>query len=412
MQLAQTSGLIVLVLAVASWATPASGLASGSYLRSSSSQTHRATDGKVRGKETYGGTVSTSSTESPSNSSERVVFVHIPKTAGTSFNDALHVLGKAAGVDYEICGVAPGPMQDCLETSEKPILSGEFVNATFLAAINGSQLLPQTTAAWSFLRNPILRTFSELEHLKLHEKMGSSDVEEFLSDGSCPFGESFCRGLVNPEKCMNDPCNIFENHQSHVLGYAGYAENSTTAAQIAEQRLTNGSIRVMITEYYEASVCLFLNENQRIGNISGMFEQCCMRTSVDDADCPLLNKSGLVKHTDSDYWDFYLNDPYIRARTLGRVQEDCSLYKAALGIFQSQVRAVEQQRNVTLLPSADIANWSCESWLAQYTRLNRRSPDNRSASVVASLEPHAPSIMHQRVISLAKRSDGDQSFIG
>jgi len=295
------------------------------------------------------------------NASSKAVFVHIPKTAGTALTETLHALSDMTGVVAHSCGCSQHALQSCLPLTEQAfqVMSGEFVSTEFLELLKE---VPSETTIWTMLRNPILRTLSQIERHNRHGRISEADVHKFLLGGSCPWDiNKFCNTLTNPKKCLDDPCNIFSNHQSAVLGFA----TSGLDNEVAEERLQAQIIRVGITEFYKASVCLFLHEHQDMSDgMADVISNCCLHD--DDSKCTLLNKAS-SHHSTSDYWDLYLQNPEYRQTLVRHTQKDCDLYQRGLNIFDKDVRSLEAKWKVALLPaSIDLMHWSCESWLKDY----------------------------------------------
>lgn len=295
------------------------------------------------------------------NAPSKAVFVHIPKTAGTALRDSLHELSNLTGITMRSCGYSQQELQSCLPLKEQTsqIMSGEFVSTELLELLKE---VPSETTIWTMLRNPMLRTLSQIEHHKRSKRISDADVHQFLLGGSCPWDtNNLCNKLTNPKKCLDDSCNIFSNHQSAVLGFA----TSGVDNEVAQERLQAQKIRPGITEFYKASVCLFLHEHQDMSDgMAGVISNCCLQD--DDSKCTLL-KDANTHHSTSDYWDLYLHKPEYRQSLLRHTQKDCDLYQQGLKIFDKAVRSLEAKWKVALLPaSIDLMHWSCESWLKDY----------------------------------------------
>jgi hypothetical protein len=304
--------------------------------------------------------VSLHQTTSPT--SPHTVLVHIPKTAGTALMESFEALENMIGVSMHSCGVLSEQLRACLPTTQQsaPILAGEFVSTEFLSLLEEPELSAGTNI-WTVMRNPVMRTLSQLEHHRRGHCFDQETAADILVSNTCPLGSDFCNSLGNPKKCMNDACNIFANHQSNVLGFN---EESRHPFDLAKDRLQTSKIHVGITEYYQATICLFLHENQHLhASMNEAFDQCC---SEPDAPCSLIDTAN-VHGTDANYWNLYLEKPEIRSAVLERTTEDCALYLIALTSFEKRVRAMEAARGVTVIPQAqNLTSWSCKSWLDEF----------------------------------------------
>eukprot|EP00747_Dinoflagellata_sp_TGD_P186567 gnl/TRDRNA2_/TRDRNA2_43647_c0_seq1.p1 gnl/TRDRNA2_/TRDRNA2_43647_c0~~gnl/TRDRNA2_/TRDRNA2_43647_c0_seq1.p1 ORF type:complete len:372 (-),score=13.30 gnl/TRDRNA2_/TRDRNA2_43647_c0_seq1:182-1297(-) len=313
----------------------------------------------------------------------KIIFVHIPKTAGTSLDRSLHELHRLTGVSVKGCGVTKNSLRSCLPAMNQThkILSGEFVSTEFVDLMAEQQEQPNLIIPWTFLRNPILRSLSQIEQHKRNGRISALDVENILFGSSCLFhGTHFCRSLTNPEKCLGDPCNIFGSHQFHVLGQTKLPTVAKPGgSDVANQRMENNQIHVGITEYYNASLCLLLDEHLHMHRgMKQAFSKCCLKP---DNDCPLIFQSN-SHHSETDYWDMYLKKPKIRAAMLQHAREDCELYQHALAIFERRVRSLEERHQITLLPSsAKLSNWTCADWLADSVNMDALRSEQNQGSV-------------------------------
>jgi len=115
------------------------------------------------------------------------IFVHIPKTAGTSFREAardyfgnsgiIEDYGPASSNTSEIVRKASSPgnsilLRDQLATEEKVLFTGYFHVRAYLPTL-GKNL------NWCvFIRNPLTRMLSEYQHLLQYERL-NQPFEEF-----------------------------------------------------------------------------------------------------------------------------------------------------------------------------------------------------------------------------------------
>ncbi|KAJ8601238.1 hypothetical protein CTAYLR_003243 [Chrysophaeum taylorii] len=233
----------------------------------------------------------------------RALFLHIPKTGGTTLN---LVLAEAARRERRsFCELSfadlEAPRRRRAKARSCDLLSAE-TDVSIAGALQGSRV-----ALFVFLREPLSRVASQFEHHLAAGRMpGASrlDLVEVASPRLCPQLErdAQCASLAHPRKCRAGGwCTIFQNHQTHVL--AG-AQHFSTDANSALRRTSSNLLcaarnnlktlaAVGLTERFDLSLCLLFHA---LG-YSGLFHACC--SSSKRRSCDLFDLRA-EKHSAAD----------------------------------------------------------------------------------------------------------------
>lgn len=156
------------------------------------------------------------------------LFVHVPKTGGTSLNAVLLEAVHAAGRRFCSIGVGDTRLSDGAADvalyAGCDVLSGE---------LDGSIRFQVPSRPFTLLRDPVLRALSQYEHHNTHgryeadSKTHAQRLTEFFSPSLCNQNTAhYCAKLSDPSKCGEHGwCGIFHNHQTTTLvGSRAYGE--------------------------------------------------------------------------------------------------------------------------------------------------------------------------------------------
>ena len=147
------------------------------------------------------------------------LFVHIPKTGGTSLNLALQNAARRDGRTF--CEFSFGDLDDPKRRSALASSCG-LASAETDASILAAWPKSRTVAAFAFLRDPLARVASQIEHHAAAGRLGAgaAAAARLASPSACPELErdASCAKLSHPAKCLGGGwCGIFQNHQVQVL---------------------------------------------------------------------------------------------------------------------------------------------------------------------------------------------------
>lgn len=314
---------------------------------------------------------------------QRIVFMHLPKTAGTAWRNNLQLIARSARIPFHCChqGSDPtrhnatenytqGSMIACLKASlarRKLILHGEFHSRSFDLLM----ILQRRFEIWTMLRNPIIRSVSHLEHCKAN----GEDVLPFL-------GEHYyqaCRGHIQRSHCAYANSLMTRTWGRHTYASTwtegkkeGWPESRLKALLLRVlQMIGGGALHLGIAEHLVASSCLFMHETQIWGSGAGgaagtshLIQHCCREEPT--SSCKLLHVNANRRFDAVHYWSNYLQYGELRKIILRKQEEDCVLYQLAFKQFVQRVRDMERARNVQVLPPAVDGTWSCQSWMASF----------------------------------------------
>lgn len=217
-------------------------------------------------------------------SHQLAVFLHIPKTAGTTLN---LILGAAARTErLKFCQLSFADL-DRPRRRSAAAQSCDLMSAETDISILPSLQQPRV-ALFAFLREPITRVVSQYEHHlssgRLSSHQSPADILRVVSPQLCQQLErdADCYSLRHPRKCRAGGwCSIFQNHQTHVI--AGAQHLSTDAASAIRRSSLNllcAATNVLqalpavgLTEHLHLSLCLLFD---KLG-YSAVFDDCCVR---------------------------------------------------------------------------------------------------------------------------------------
>lgn len=232
----------------------------------------------------------------------KIRFLHIPKSAGTSFSNCLRRLYKANRFKHNIFVFEGDFEQDMAryqtltseERSKLVLVSGHVPLVTGIQDIDA---LPTIT----FLRDPVERVKSLCQHIS-EGKVWNLDPNQ------------------NLDAYLNDPYNIWiDNLQTRtLLGQANYALPETSEASIvalAMDVLENRLACFGITEYFDDSLLLFMH---RLG-----WRAYPIYTKLNQK-----STAKLLHFTDSQL-----------AKIRDRNKIDIQVYEAAVGLFKDRLAA-------------------------------------------------------------------------
>mmetsp|Transcript_75975 Transcript_75975/g.216840 ORF Transcript_75975/g.216840 Transcript_75975/m.216840 type:complete len:806 (-) Transcript_75975:454-2871(-) len=337
-----------------------------------------------------------------------IVFIHIPKCAGTNLNLQLAAIAKR--VKHKYCEVRTTDAHKVLPTGLKKsaggcgIVSGEFdvsILNGIRKGIGSDKARPQPI---TFLRDPIARTASQFEHHlsreRYHDDGAQTRTETLLtlvSPQRCHQLErrqtERCGELTNPLKCRaNGWCGIFQNQQVEIL--AGAMSFKSTKAEVlrrsgdqllctAQQNLASFPF-FGIAEHYRSSMCLFFHTF----SMGAIFDECCASSVTDGGgsqECAILDiRTAENSAKDSNrkssgrggYISQYTESLDLLAAMYDGNRLDCELYASSMLTFTRRIRDMEVRRGLAaghFSPDPDAstspaAGSLCERALAQYRR--------------------------------------------
>ena len=281
------------------------------------------------------------------------VFVHVPKTAGTSLN---LVLAKAAKKQKRsFCEVTFRDLDDAARRAALARSCGVFSAETDVSVL--PFLGVRRAKAFTFLRDPLRRVASQYEHHLAGGRVASDaakrvDVLRLASPALCPQLErdARCRSLRHPAKCRGGGwCGIFQNHMTHVVAGAqhlsdaarGAARRSSDNLRCAAARALEALPAVGLTERLDDSLCVVFAE---IG-FDAVVADCC----GSPARCALFGQRA-TRHSAADrgaganataYLADYLDDDVVLAALYEGNALDCDLYDAAARLLGARLRAAD-----------------------------------------------------------------------
>lgn len=280
------------------------------------------------------------------------LFVHIPKTAGTTLN---LVLRDATARERRTPCVLSFADLDRPTRRAAAARRCDLISAETDISVLPSLRQPRV-ALFAFLREPLSRVSSQYEHhrssgrLKGHASHG--DVVRVVSPQLCPQLErdASCASLRHPRKCKAGGwCSVFQNHQTHVLAGAQHSSPEVAAALrrtsvnllCAARRVLRALPAVGLTERLPLSLCLLFDA---LG-YGASFDDCCRPTDAARARPCTLFDLRATKHSAADrarrktprtnnatvsYLAKYLDDDLLTAAIYEGNALDCALYADAV----------------------------------------------------------------------------------
>ena len=164
----------------------------------------------------------------PDMNQEQLIFLHIPKTAGTSLNQ---MLSKAYGVMNPVTGKfihynsTLSLIRDA-RRRERPVILGHI-------HYEAVKVLSPSRKVITFLRDPVARTISAFEFMKSHPevwlgKLAQGSITEFLSLPN--IAEAFCNSQV---RMLGLKLDLLELYADHVTGRLSVEEYFDTIQNLA-----------------------------------------------------------------------------------------------------------------------------------------------------------------------------------
>jgi hypothetical protein len=265
------------------------------------------------------------------------LFLHIPKTAGTTLNSILREAAQREARTF--CELS------FRELDDRATRFGKARSCHLVSAETDVSALLQwpsrkTVAAFTFLRDPLLRAVSQVEH---HRAAGGrilggdarSALIRLVSPNLCPQLErdARCRFLRHPAKCLAGGwCGLFQNHQTQILaGALHVSEEARGAVRRSGENLLCAATKslhalpvVGLTERLADSLCLVFDT---LG-YHQVFRDCCGHKTCSLLDRRETRHSGAARGNAS-YSSTYLSDDVLLAALYEGNRLDCALYEAA-----------------------------------------------------------------------------------
>lgn len=155
-----------------------------------------------------------------------IAFVHVPKTAGTSLNHGLRLIGSNTGRKVFEGKWWPQAMDEqvnAVKKSQRPsMVVGEFTGNAYGALLGWKRKMHADVHLWTMLRNPVLRAMSQAWHLERlqHFTKITANSSSRGDAGHAHADPSYLVEITPAEKATASSTNIMANSSSS--GHAGH----------------------------------------------------------------------------------------------------------------------------------------------------------------------------------------------